>query len=53
MPDAAIAQAKILLGGDTKDRVIASMEKCRNAADGTHVFCTLNSNRFCVTFQHT
>jgi hypothetical protein len=52
-PDAAIAQAKMLLSGDTKDRVIASMEKCRNAADGTNVICTLNSSRFSVTFEHT
>jgi hypothetical protein len=33
-PDAAMAQAKILLSGETRDRVIGAMEKCRNAADG-------------------
>jgi hypothetical protein len=37
-PDAAMAQAKILLSGDTRDRVIGAMEKCRNAADGTYAF---------------
>jgi hypothetical protein len=33
-PDAAIAQAKMLLSGDTRDRVIGAMDKCRGAADG-------------------
>lgn len=35
-----MAQAKILLSGDTRDRVIGAMEKCRNAADGTCVDTT-------------
>ncbi|GFG40302.1 hypothetical protein Cfor_12034 [Coptotermes formosanus] len=38
-PDSAIQQAKMLLGGETKDRVIAAMEKCRNAADGIEEAC--------------
>ncbi|KDR13658.1 general odorant-binding protein 72-like [Zootermopsis nevadensis] len=38
-PDAAMAQAKILLSGDTRDRVIGAMEKCRNAADGITEGC--------------
>ncbi|XP_023722772.1 uncharacterized protein LOC111872815 [Cryptotermes secundus] len=38
-PDAAIGQAKMLLSGDTRDRVIATMEKCRNAADGISEVC--------------
>jgi hypothetical protein len=46
-----MAQAKMLLSGDTRDRVIASMEKCRNAADGKSVFCCLNSSRFPITFK--
>jgi hypothetical protein len=41
-PDSAIQQAKMLLSGETKDRVIASMEKCRNAADGTYLDTNLS-----------
>jgi hypothetical protein len=42
-PDSAIQQAKMLLGGETKDRVIAAMEKCRNAADGTYLDTNLSN----------
>nr|AMA98137.1 chemosensory protein [Blattella germanica] len=40
-PDAAIAQAKAMLPDEIKDRVIVSMDKCRNSGDGIDDACEL------------
>ncbi|KAJ9575544.1 hypothetical protein L9F63_007585 [Diploptera punctata] len=41
VPDAAIAQAKMMLPDDIKGRVIASMDNCRNSGDGIEDLCEM------------
>lgn len=37
-PDAAVAQAKMLLPVEIRDRTISAMEKCRSVEQGTHKY---------------